>query len=195
MPNVHPNDRANLQYAIDAASTSAAQGGIPIGAALVFDVAGENILLTAGHNRHLQTGAPAHHAETDAYLILERALSTLSGTASAHDHDDKDEAELRARLEHIIRSRGILPQDLYRHLTLYTTMSPCPNCAKQAIESQVPRVVIGDNKTYFGNEKMLVDAGLEAVTIQTDDCVRLINQFIDARPDIAQQIGVQKVQL
>ncbi|KAG0252791.1 hypothetical protein DFQ27_007850 [Actinomortierella ambigua] len=198
MHNKHPNDRANLQHAIDAASTSASQGGIPIGAALVFDVAGENLLLTTGYNRHLQTGASAHHAESDAFLILTRALDSLQqrqGDNNNDDDGDDENAKVRAKLEHILHTRGVQLKDLYGHLTLYTTMSPCPNCAKEAIASQVRRVVVGDNKTYFGNEKMLVDAGIEVVTMQTDSCVQLINQFVDSRPDIAQQIGVQKVQL
>ncbi|KAG0239962.1 cytosine deaminase [Actinomortierella wolfii] len=187
----HPNDRTNLQYAITAARTSAAQGGVPIGAALFLDVEGDNLLLTTGYNRHLQTGHAGHHAETDAFNILELAVKGIPGSSDSSVEDE----EIRKRAEHILKEKGVKPEELYQRLTLYTTMSPCPNCAKRTIELNVRRVIVGDNKTYFGNEKMLVDAGIEVLTIQTDDCVRLVNQFIDDYPDIALQKGLEKVPL
>ena len=70
----------------------------------------------------------------------------------------------------------------YRDCTLYTTLSPCPMCSGAIALYRIPRVVIGENRTFMGEEKWLADRGVEIVVLQDERCIGLMRRFIAARP-------------
>lgn len=70
----------------------------------------------------------------------------------------------------------------YRDCTLYTTLSPCPMCSGAIALYRIPRVVIGENRTFMGEEKWLADRGVEIVVLQDERCIELMRRFIAARP-------------
>lgn len=78
----------------------------------------------------------------------------------------------------------------WARLTLATTLSPCAMCAGTAVLYRVPRVVIGENRTFVGREDWLRAAGVEVVVLDDPRCVAMMTEFIKARPDLwAEDIG------
>jgi cytosine/creatinine deaminase len=138
-------DSRFLNAAIEEARTGLAEGGIPVGAALVVD--GE--IAATGRNRRVQWGSVIRHGETDC---LENA--------------------------------GRLPASTYARATMYTTLSPCHMCSGALLLYGIPRVVLGENRTFMGAEDLLTSNGVEIVNLDSGVCSDLMREFIDAHPDI-----------
>ncbi len=79
---------------------------------------------------------------------------------------------------------GRQPATFYRECTLYTTLSPCPMCAGAILLYGIPRVVIGENETFRGDEELLRSRGVEVTVIDDERCVALMQTFIAAHPDL-----------
>ncbi len=77
---------------------------------------------------------------------------------------------------------GRQPAKVYRECVLYTTLSPCPMCAGAIRLYGIPKVVIGENQTFLGDEDILRAAGVELDVVQDPVCVELMRQFIAAHP-------------
>ena len=75
-------------------------------------------------------------------------------------------------------------QKSYRNMTLYTSLSPCMMCTGTIIQFGVSRVVIGENKTFGGNEELLRERGVEVVIAQDPDCIALMTKFIEEQPEL-----------
>jgi len=73
-------------------------------------------------------------------------------------------------------------QRSYRSTCLYTTLSPCMMCAGTIVQFKIPRVVIGENRNFGGNEQFLRDRGVEVVVMNDDLCYKLMKEFIESRP-------------
>ena len=138
------DDREALDVALEQARIGRAEGGVPIGAALVID--GE--VVGVGHNRRVQLGSAIRHGETDA---LENA--------------------------------GRLPASAYRRATMVTTLSPCDMCTGAILLYGIPRVVIGENRTFVGGEDLLRSRGAEVVNLDSTECRELLEGFIAEHPD------------
>lgn len=146
------DDRTFLAAAVEQARIGRAEGGIPIGAALVVD--GE--VLATGRNRRVQMGSVIRHGETDC---LENA--------------------------------GRLPARVYARATMYTTLSPCAMCTGAVLLYGIPRVVIGENKTFLGREDLLRQHGVAVVVLDDPECVQMMSEFIAERPELwNEDIGV-----
>ena len=79
---------------------------------------------------------------------------------------------------------GRLPASVYRRATMYTTLSPCDMCTGAILLFGIPRVVIGENRTFMGGEELLRSRGVEVIDLDSGECVRLMRDFIAARPDV-----------
>ncbi len=78
----------------------------------------------------------------------------------------------------------------YRGTTLYTTLSPCMMCAGTIVQFKIPRVVIGENQTFGGNEEFLRSRGVEVIVLNDLRCVELMKSFQREHPDTwAEDIG------
>lgn len=87
---------------------------------------------------------------------------------------------------------GRLPAATYRRSTLYTTLSPCQLCAGAVLLYGIPRVVIGENRTFEASEAHLRAQGVEVVVLDLDTCVRMMSEFIAAEPALwNEDIGVE----
>jgi cytosine deaminase len=75
-------------------------------------------------------------------------------------------------------------QKSYRDTTLYTTLSPCLMCAGTIAQFGIPRVVIGENRTFGGNEEFLRQHGVEVVVLDDPDCKALMDRFIATYPAV-----------
>ena len=75
-------------------------------------------------------------------------------------------------------------QKTYRDTVLYTTLSPCMMCSGTIVQFGIPRVVVGENTTFGGNEDFLRAHGVEVVIADDQDCVALMDKFICEKPEL-----------
>ena len=83
-----------------------------------------------------------------------------------------------------LEEAGRLPAAIYRRATMYTTLSPCDMCTGAILLYGIPRVVIGENRTFMGGEDLLRSRGVEVVNLDSGECKALMDEFIAAHPDI-----------
>jgi creatinine deaminase len=140
------SDAGYLEIAVAAARKGLAEGGIPIGAALI---GADGSVLAAGYNKRVQLGSAIRHGETDA---LENA--------------------------------GRLPASVYAGSTMVTTLSPCDMCTGAILLYKIPRVVVGENRTFYGGEDLLRARGVDVVVLDDAGCVDLMSSFIADSPGL-----------
>ncbi|MEO1550579.1 MAG: nucleoside deaminase [Pseudomonadota bacterium] len=75
-------------------------------------------------------------------------------------------------------------QKTYRDTTLYTSLSPCMMCSGTIVQFGIPRVVIGENKTFGGNEAFLRAKGVEVIVADDPECIALMERFIAEKPEL-----------
>jgi cytosine/creatinine deaminase len=83
-----------------------------------------------------------------------------------------------------LENAGRLPAAVYRECTLYTTLSPCPMCTGAILLYGIPRVIVGENQTFLGDEALLRSRGVEVTVVQDEACIGLMRDFIAARPEL-----------
>jgi cytosine/creatinine deaminase len=83
-----------------------------------------------------------------------------------------------------LENAGRLTAKTYAHSTMYTTLSPCSMCTGAMLLYKIPRVVIGENKTFLGGEDLLRQHGVEVVVLDDSECVQLMTEFIAAHPTL-----------
>lgn len=83
-----------------------------------------------------------------------------------------------------LENAGRLPAAVYSRSTMYTTLSPCDMCTGAILLYGIPRVVMGENRTFVGGEDYLRARGVEVVNLDSAECVELMNEFIAAHPEI-----------
>ena len=88
---------------------------------------------------------------------------------------------LHAEMDALERA-GRQPAAVYRECTLYTTLSPCAMCSGAILLYGIPRVVVGENRTFLGEEVLLRSRGVVVEVIQDPECERLLGEFIRAHP-------------
>lgn len=90
-----------------------------------------------------------------------------------------------------LENAGRLPASVYRESVLYTTLSPCYMCAGTATLYEIPRIVIGENRSFQESEAWLASNGKELVIADDQDCIDLMARMMSERPEIwAEDIGV-----
>ena len=77
---------------------------------------------------------------------------------------------------------GRRPAATYRDVTLYTTLSPCAMCSGAILLYGIPRVVVGENRTFMGEEELLRSRGVEVTVLQDETCIELMRRFIREHP-------------
>ncbi len=82
------------------------------------------------------------------------------------------------------KDAGRQPASVYRECVLYTTLSPCPMCSGTSLLYKIPKIIIGENVTFMGGEDWLRGQGVELVVLQDEECVRMMRDFIAARPEL-----------
>jgi cytosine deaminase len=90
-----------------------------------------------------------------------------------------------------LENAGRQPASVYRESVLYTTLSPCPMCSGAILLYGIPKVVIGENHTFMGEEELLRSRGVTVEVLQDARCIALMEQFITAKPELwNEDIGV-----
>ncbi len=99
-------------------------------------------------------------------------------------------AVLHAEMD-AFENAGRQPAAVYRACTLYTTLSPCAMCSGAILLYGIPRVVIGENRTFMGEEDLLRSCGVSVTVCQETACIELMERFIAAKPALwNEDIGV-----
>jgi cytosine deaminase len=89
-----------------------------------------------------------------------------------------------------LEQTGRKPAAFYRECTLYTTLSPCSMCSGAILLYRIPRVVIGENRSFLGEEALLASRGVLLEVLQEPRCIELMRQFMDRQPGLwAEDIG------
>ncbi|MGA6108368.1 nucleoside deaminase [Pseudomonas solani] len=79
---------------------------------------------------------------------------------------------------------GRQPASVYREAVLYTTLSPCSMCSGAILLYGIPRIIVGENRTFLGEEELLRSRGVEVEVLQDATCIALMEDFIEARPEL-----------
>jgi cytosine deaminase len=77
---------------------------------------------------------------------------------------------------------GRQPARVYRDCTLYTTLSPCSMCSGTIVLYGIPRVVIGENRSFLGEEEWLRSRGVELIVVDDPGCIALMERFMREQP-------------
>ncbi len=77
---------------------------------------------------------------------------------------------------------GRQPAAVYRQSVLYTTLSPCAMCSGAILLYGIPKVVIGENQTFLGEESLLRARGVEVEVVQNKECIEMMQAFIERQP-------------
>ena len=83
-----------------------------------------------------------------------------------------------------LENAGRLAANIYQNSTLYTTLSPCPMCSGTILLYGIPKVVIGENKTFMGDEDHLRANGVEVIVLDDAECIQLMEDFIRDNPEL-----------
>ena len=79
---------------------------------------------------------------------------------------------------------GRQPASVYRQSVIYTTLSPCSMCSGAILLFGIPRVVVGENQTFLGEEDWLRSRGVEVDVVQDPECIVLMREFIASSPEL-----------
>lgn len=90
-------------------------------------------------------------------------------------------AVLHAEMDALERA-GRQSATVYRACTMYTTLSPCAMCSGAVLLYGIPRVVVGEHRTFLGEEDLLRQRGVEVVVLDDATCARLMTEFIQGNP-------------
>lgn len=125
-----------------------------------------------------------HGADGDRVLAVGRNRRVQMGSVIRHGETD------------CLEAAGRLPAGVYRECTLYTTLSPCTMCAGTAILYEIPRIVIGENRSFEASEEWLRSNGVELAIADDQACIALMERMMRERAEIwAEDIGVEQAEL
>jgi cytosine deaminase len=102
----------------------------------------------------------------------------------------RDSAILHAEMD-CLENAGRLKAGDYRRSVLYSTLSPCDMCSGTVLLYGIPRIVVGENRTFQGPEEYVRSRGVQVDVVDQQECIELMRQFIAARPELwNEDIGV-----
>ena len=102
----------------------------------------------------------------------------------------KNSVILHAEMD-ALENAGRQPATVYKKCILYTTLSPCPMCTGAILLYGIGHVVIGENKTFLGEEDLLRSRGVRIEVLQDESCIRLMENFIKSNPELwNEDIGI-----
>ncbi len=90
-----------------------------------------------------------------------------------------------------LENAGRQTASVYRESVLYTTLSPCPMCSGAILLYGIPKVVVGENMTFIGEEELLRSRGVEVEILQDPECISIMEKFIREKPELwNEDIGI-----
>ena len=83
-----------------------------------------------------------------------------------------------------LENAGRRPASVYAESVIYTTLSPCAMCSGAILLYGIPRVVVGENRNFQGEEALLLSRGVQLEVVQDDRCIRMMSEFIKKNPHL-----------
>jgi creatinine deaminase len=83
-----------------------------------------------------------------------------------------------------LENAGRQPAAVYRESVIYTTLSPCSMCTGAILLYGIPRVVVGENRTFMGEEELLRSRGVAVEVLDDRECIELMTRFIEEHPQL-----------
>jgi len=83
-----------------------------------------------------------------------------------------------------LENAGRLKASVYKECTLYTTLSPCSMCSGTILLYGIPKIIIGENKTFMGEEELLKSRGVDVHVADNSECHELMTRFIREKPEL-----------
>ena len=122
------------------------------------------------------------------------AALVVDGEVVAVGHNRR--VQLNSAIRHgetdCLENAGRLPASVYARATMVTTLSPCDMCTGAILLYKIPRVVIGENRTFYGGEDLLRARGVDVVVLDDAECIGLMEDFIAREPGLwNEDIGEQ----
>jgi cytosine/creatinine deaminase len=122
------------------------------------------------------------------------AALVVDGQVVAVGHNRR--VQLNSAIRHgetdCLENAGRLPASVYARATMVTTLSPCDMCTGAILLYKIPRVVIGENRTFYGGEDLLRARGVDVVVLDDAECIGLMEEFIAREPGLwNEDIGEQ----
>lgn len=107
-------------------------------------------------------------------IIIGRGHNRRVQTGSPTLHGEMDALE----------NAGRQPARVYRQSVIYTTLSPCSMCTGAILLYGIPKVVIGENHSFMGEEELLKSKGVDIQLVNSAECKQMMNEFITNKPDL-----------
>src|SRR3954469_3548053 len=122
------------------------------------------------------------------------AALVVDGQVVAVGHNRR--GQLNSAIRHgetdCLENAGRLPAGVYARATMVTTLSPCDMCTGAILLYKIPRVMIGENRTFYGGEDLLRARGVDVVVLDDAECIALMTDFIAAHPTLwNEDIGLE----
>ena len=83
-----------------------------------------------------------------------------------------------------LENAGRLPAEAYQTATLYSTLSPCDMCSGAILLYKIPKVIVGENRTFRGPEEYLRQRGVKVTVINDGECIAMMEQFQHEHPEL-----------
>jgi creatinine deaminase len=141
---------------------------------------------TPGRDPFLQAAIDEARAGLAEGGIPIGSVLVIDGAIVGRGHNrrvQRGSAVLHAEMD-ALENAGRLKAADYRRSVLYSTLSPCDMCSGAALLYKVPRIVVGEDRTFRGPEAYLRSRGVVVEVLDDPECVRLMADFVRARPDL-----------
>jgi cytosine/creatinine deaminase len=138
--------------------------------------------------------AAAKQGLSEGGIPIGAALISADGAVLASGYNKR--VQLGSAIRHgetdALENAGRLPASVYASSTMVTTLSPCDMCTGAILLYKIPRVIVGENRTFYGGEDLLRSRGVEVVVLDDPACVEMMAAFIAAQPRLwNEDIGEQ----
>ena len=136
--------------------------------------------------------ADARSGRSEGGIPIGAAL-VVDGEIVATGHNRR--VQLGSAIRHgetdCLENAGRLPASTYARSIMVTTLSPCDMCTGAILLYGIPTVVVGEHRTFMGNEALLRDRGVEVIVLDDGECVEMMTHFVAAEPALwNEDIGV-----
>lgn len=114
------------------------------------------------------------------------SVLVIDGKIISRGHNkrvQKGSTVLHAEMD-CLENAGRLKAVDYRRAVLYSTLSPCDMCSGAALLYGIPKIVIGENRTFSGPEDYVRSRGVEVVVLNNEECYQLMKNFIEKNPEL-----------
>jgi len=101
-----------------------------------------------------------------------------------HNRRGQRDSAIRPGAMDALENAGRQPAAIYRESTLYITLSPCAMCSGAILLFGIPKVIVGENRNFTGEEELLRSRGVAVAVLQDPECIGMMEEFIAARSEL-----------